>query len=344
MSELKRDNVISLLRSISMIAIVLCHFLQNMFTGAINELGMFFGIGVQVFILISGVLYGNKYIESFGKWFLNRYLKITIPVYVLLITVFVFSIITGKAFNLYTFIVYGLDLQGIINFHIFDFLDIAYYKDFGHLWFLTAIMLCYLSTFLLQKIKPAIIKKTKAKIIYFLIFAVLIMFCVLFNHEAGNYLFYILLYSFGYFFGSEIIIKAKSKKFTLLAFVTAAGASLVYLGSHFVIDNTNFYTVVVSNIFKSCIACFVFIVAYYLHYNYSKAFNKIADSRANLYFDKISYYVYLLHPLFITGLMGVMHITEIFALNLMIFVALLFVSSIIMYYICKPLIKYVRIK
>ena len=56
----EKNYAISLLRFIAMIFIVICHFFQyyNL------ELAWWFNVGVQIFLCISGFLYGNKKITN----------------------------------------------------------------------------------------------------------------------------------------------------------------------------------------------------------------------------------------------------------------------------------------
>lgn len=58
--EAKRDAAVSLIRLLAISAIVVCHLLQ--YSG--SELAWWLNVGVQVFLCISGWLYGGKKIEN----------------------------------------------------------------------------------------------------------------------------------------------------------------------------------------------------------------------------------------------------------------------------------------
>ena len=73
--SLSESNAISLLRVIAMGAIVVCHLLQ----GYDNPYCYLFNIGVQVFLAISGYLYGCKTIHSWKSWFMTRFKKLYVP-------------------------------------------------------------------------------------------------------------------------------------------------------------------------------------------------------------------------------------------------------------------------
>ena len=88
------SEALSIMRAFAMVSIVLCHYVH--WIERIAWIGQFLNVGVPVFILISGFLYGHKYISDFKTWFIQRYLKIMIPIGVYcLVTAFVLGII-GK--------------------------------------------------------------------------------------------------------------------------------------------------------------------------------------------------------------------------------------------------------
>lgn len=70
------------LRSIAMISIVVGHLFQSLESSLIYV----FNVGVQVFLIISGYLYGHRMIVGWRHWFTKRFLKIYLP-YLLFILV-----------------------------------------------------------------------------------------------------------------------------------------------------------------------------------------------------------------------------------------------------------------
>ena len=78
----KTESVaISWLRTSSVILIVLCHILQGMD----NNWAWVFNIGVQIFFILSGYLYGKKTIYDNGKWYIRRAFRILTPFYLYLL-------------------------------------------------------------------------------------------------------------------------------------------------------------------------------------------------------------------------------------------------------------------
>ena len=71
------SHAIALLRGYSVIMIVLCHILQ----GLHNHWAWVLNIGVQIFFILSGYLYGKKEIIEAKSWYVQRAIKILSPFY-----------------------------------------------------------------------------------------------------------------------------------------------------------------------------------------------------------------------------------------------------------------------
>lgn len=101
---------ISHLRVLAMASIVACHFLQSFG----NHWAWVFNTGVQVFLLISGFLYGHKHVEKWGMWFVKRFMRIYLPFLVFFIAVLPLYV-ANQMISLRQVAVYLLDLQGIVG-------------------------------------------------------------------------------------------------------------------------------------------------------------------------------------------------------------------------------------
>lgn len=63
-----------------MFSIVLCHYVS--WLPRLQWTGQFFNVGVPLFFIISGFLYGNKTIDSIKYFFVGRFFKVILPLYV----------------------------------------------------------------------------------------------------------------------------------------------------------------------------------------------------------------------------------------------------------------------
>ena len=106
----QESAAISHIRVLAMLSIILCHFLQALN----NNYAWLFNIGVQIFLVMSGYLYGNKEIESWSKWYKKRFLRIYVPFILFFIAVLPLyacnQLITLKKVAVYLF-----DLQGVVG-------------------------------------------------------------------------------------------------------------------------------------------------------------------------------------------------------------------------------------
>ena len=70
-----KNNAVAFIRLISLIMIVSCHILQ----GLGNKMAFWVNVGVQIFLFISGFLYGTKKIDNFSNFYKQRLIKILLP-------------------------------------------------------------------------------------------------------------------------------------------------------------------------------------------------------------------------------------------------------------------------
>lgn len=96
----EKSSAISLVRILATASIVVCHYLQAYH----DKWAWVLNVGVQVFLVLSGYLYGHKNVAHWGKWFFNRFVKLYVPLYI-------FSTIVLLLIKYYTTIPVG-----IINF------------------------------------------------------------------------------------------------------------------------------------------------------------------------------------------------------------------------------------
>ena len=145
---MKKNATITTTRVIATILILICHVIKYYtFIPGHNQLGQFFNVGVPIFIIISGYLYGGKYAsEKFGgnagqldlRLFIrDRYLRVAFPSQ---IWALVILLVTGGTYLINTFMVL-LNLQGIS--WIIKGISIPNGGPYlAHSWFVTVILIC----------------------------------------------------------------------------------------------------------------------------------------------------------------------------------------------------------
>lgn len=215
----KESIAISYIRVLAMISIVLCHVfmcLRLKYNDDFRYLSLSLNVGVQVFLCISGFLYGKKDVADWNKWFKQRFHKIFVPYLILVICVVLLDIILGNVHSLGCYVEYGVGLSGFAWAGGPGWI----HSLLAHTWFITAICLAYLITPILQ------ILKRKAEIRP--AFAFILLLIVLIIGYGGGYFFdvkvvriissWILLYSFSYFYACITPTIQKWIRIALLAF------------------------------------------------------------------------------------------------------------------------------
>lgn len=127
---------ISYIRLVATIMIVICHYLQ----AYDNKFAFFFNVGVQVFFLISGFLYGGKKVDFSLDWFKRRFLKIAKPYWVVVLAVATCYFLFDRASFSGSELLHALFFSGTIN-------------GIEHLWFIPYILVCYFITPYLRILK-----------------------------------------------------------------------------------------------------------------------------------------------------------------------------------------------
>ena len=84
--------IITYIRVFAMFLIVICH-LQQAYD---NKWAWVFNVGVQVFLAISGWLYGNKNIVNWGKWYKDKIMKLYVPYIIYVVSSYIFYVSVGE--------------------------------------------------------------------------------------------------------------------------------------------------------------------------------------------------------------------------------------------------------
>ena len=145
---------ISAIRLFAMVCIIACHFCQYYEL----EAAWWLNVGVQIFFIISGFLYGNKIIGEPIEWIIKQVKKILIPYYL-----FLFFAIVGYAIVAPEM----LEIENVMS----AILTVGQIKGISHLWFVSNILFCYLITPYLAALRDYLNNKS-------LQHTLLVLFCV----------------------------------------------------------------------------------------------------------------------------------------------------------------------
>lgn len=229
------DYSISLIRIIGCLLIFICHWMMVMGNPAVARLSQIFNVGVFVFFIISGYLYGTKYIDKryLSKWYFQRIIKLFVPLYLVMTVVFIGMRMQGLYVSSEQYIVFGLNLQGFFG----------KVQGGAQLWFLTVIMICYIVTPLYQKMK-----ELDKKIIIFIgsvYFIIQIVTSIAGLGNVPNYLMYIGVYGMAYFVLPKIYNRITKKELIIYTIIMLIAMG-IRLGTRSCLDGTNIYDYIVA--------------------------------------------------------------------------------------------------
>ena len=151
-----RDPVISIIRVLAFLFIITCHIMQYYNC----ELAWWFNVGVQMFLCLSGYLYGRKSIDDELSFYKKQFLKILVPYYIVVIGAVIVQVLLARN---------EISLAHIVKALLcYDTLSGG-----EHLWFIPTILFCYLLTPLFDKLNNCFLEKENPLLCFLIAFAVL---------------------------------------------------------------------------------------------------------------------------------------------------------------------------
>lgn len=318
--KVEHNYVISFCRILGMIMIVVCHIGTAMDNATI---GQTFQVGVQLFLLISGYLYGRKDIDDSGVWLRKRYKKLCIPCYIFIITMIVINLIMKNIIDYRSVVIEALNLQGY--YHIFTFMpQITPIVGTAHLWFITVIFLCYFFTILVKKGEIKLQEKNFVKLLFvsFFISVILGIF--------GIRIDYFIIYFIGYFISK---LEIKQKKGVWIATICMLCGIVLRISMKAYCDvngDNNLYLYVVIPWSYNLIACAI--------WGYISCFEKIIKKLCQSkkvakvvdFFDGLSLFIYITHYQFIDAPLSMVHFTESIFVNVLVSIILILITAILL--------------
>ena len=319
------------IRVISTLMIFLCHTVF-LFGDLIGKTAQFFNIAVTVFFFISAYLYSLREKYSQGGvllWYKKRLIRIIVPYYIFLFVLFILFLIFHQEINPLEWITTGLIIAGVTETPI---------VSTGHLWFITAIVICYIITPLLYKIRA----NKKATVLFLLIILICYFPVAIFTKDIfSTYYSAVLQYIIAFFFLKLYIERVSKKTGIIVGVLSLISGCILKLLFVYYFDNTIMYTKFLVNICSLIIGFGIFASIYYFivnTYSLSNKLYKIVD-----FFDSFSYEFYIVHMVFIRGRFSVLVFENPF-LNIAIALILSLLFGYLLHILSNEIIKVTKWK
>ena len=295
---MKRNSALSFIRVAAMLSIIIGHWCTwkgiNTF-----QLG---GLGVEIFLLLSGYLYGTKDIPDKISWGRYRMLRLMPPLWITvalhqIILVFIGEPLRGKSILLYLFDLQGLN-RVLINAKLPTFLGM------GQTWFITVIAICYL---LMSLIKNTTVEKIIDR--HFPICLMISIGIQMLLAYLGIQIAYILQFFIGYFlvrnsyWNDDCKQNSRNRNIIILISSTILMVFFMLLRVilHKTIDGTIFYDRIISRWSFNSLAIWIVVCILQFSANRPLLFERITNTKLWVLLDKTSYSLFLAHYMFVKG-------------------------------------------
>ena len=289
------------LRVSAMGLIVSCHLLQ----AYDNRWAWVLNVGVQIFLAMSGYLYGHKQILSWPKWFFSRFKKLYVPYFLFLFVALpALAISAPGSVQIKQIAIYILDLQGVLGG----------VNGLNHLWFMTAIGLCYLITPVLQHMRDKHCR---------LLWLILITAAIVEYAFARVHLYYFswcFLYAFGY--GYAVISEKFRRIIDVTLLLLVAGFILLELRWEVILEYGSW-----QNRFFHDMSGLVLLFGG-IRVLQGLKLNRVPSVILRL--DQLSYQIYIVHHIFILGPLSLAFLTSYKGLNVIIMLTLSMAAAVLL--------------
>ncbi len=334
-----KKTYISLARILGMFIIVLCHIVPLYdFIPANIALGQFFGCGVQLFIFISGYLYGNKIVNDFKKWYFTRFLTVSLPAIIVSLFVILALLMLNQSVSISSIIAYLFDVEGIlwINWNFSRMYNEI--EGLGHLWFTTIIMLCYLLVPLLQAFTKHISTINSTFILLFSIIGTILSILISKYIMAYDFL----LFAIGYFCGKRAVLDRITTKGFVGHTVAFFVCAIMRIILRKFLDDTFIYSTYVA-ITRGVLGTWFVTLFAYFYKTFPTQIQKISDSSVMNILDKYSYHIYLAHGIFTGGVFNMYTLFE-WPVATITFVLCTIIVAILSQYTSSRILKFCQSK
>lgn len=284
---MKKDiQFAEVIRFLGVILILLCHYTEQSTNVLLNMSAQFLNIGVPIFIILSGFLFG---VRDGGKnalsWYMKRIKRIYIPYELFVIILAAITLLHGG--NIITrdwlFLVFGL--QG----------SVVGVCGAEQTWFITALLFCYLLTPVIRFIVLEI-RESRNKIIIYTVAFLIIPIFLSFIPPAFVYTLFIPFcwYALAYLIG----YKFTGIKLTPIGAICSFGFIILSFGVRIIIrrgfDGSYLYDRITVSYTQAIAAfCIFYIIAY--------IFKNRKANQLVLWISSISFEMYLYHYMFTVG-------------------------------------------
>lgn len=329
-----KNYSLSIIRLIALILILCCHIGEeigySVGKSSIYIFGNFCSVGVQIFLILSGYLYGQKK-DLFKKknriiFLKENFIKILLDYYIALLFYFLIAYICKSG---------ELSLQTVLGTITFS----SFYGDTAHFWYIPYILFCYFLTSYLYDLRE--FGKGRELKLLIGIFVVTFIVCHFFAWYFNPA--WISCYVLGYFLNNSEKNKQISKKHIACVICIVV---VVNLAKYFVRYNwlpkieTGTLKYLLANYFIDYGRTFTAGVIFVVLLRFLEVTRKSNKCKKMLDLsDAYAYDIYLMHFIFVKGQLKLLFISENIIFNIILAIVVSVFSAVILHAICQNIKK-----
>lgn len=165
----KRDKTLDIVRFIAMSGVLFDHYLCRFGNDVLTKFCLYLGgVSVCLFLCLTAYIYGLKWKNDsyrhfdFGSFFKSRFVRIVVPLWIVILFAFVFDYITSQQvdFLAYLYNIFGLGWFRQVN-------------SGGHLWYITILYILYAAILLFSFHRP---DKISVRLIVFMLIVMSVLY------------------------------------------------------------------------------------------------------------------------------------------------------------------------
>lgn len=315
------------LRAAATIMILLCHFCSQKGGFLFNAAAQVLNIGVPLFFILSGYLFGRNGVQApYRKWFIRRLQRLWIPYWMFLAALAVVHLVKGLDVLTMDWLLLLFGLQG----------SIVGVWGAEQTWFISALLICYGMTPWISIAAERMAKKHVP--ILLICLSTFPIFLLLMKPVAiGTLLAPVCLYTVAYYIGGRIVTVNINRVGACLAALIVFASFGLRFALRIFFDGTVFYSG---------------IVATYTHYAASLAIFYLfawffAERKPVLcvtFIGNISFEVYLYHYMFTVGPVSVFSTARSWTVNCILAFGITVVVATVMHFVAAFLEKRIFVK
>lgn len=310
-------------RVLGMVCILLCHFVQESSNPNLNMSAQLFNIGVEMFFILSGYLFGMKQMltggQSAAEWYKRRIKRIFVPYELFVIVLLIVHILTGRTVLRIDWLLFAAGLQG----------SVVGVQGGEQTWFISALLLCYFITPAIHSLTTA---NSNQKLPVFIFCVLPAVFAVVPANWVSVLFAPICLYSLAYIAGRNAVRIPVAKKYIPLSACIMCAMFAIRLGARIVCDGTLLYDKIIVFYTQSVASAAIFYIVAAFTGNRT-------PGKVMTYLSSISFEIYLFHYMFCVGPVRVFGLTGNWCVNCVIVLTVTAMIAAVMHAIANKVMR-----